>query len=307
MNFLLRRINLAKKGLKILIIISIIILTIILIIKVLHQKVNPYLAENKTNYEVILKPNNYFYSNKIKSNNYYIANAIQDINITFNYYLKSNDQDQVNYSYDITSTIKSYADNGTKLIWNKEIDSKSVKDVNQRDINIKESYHVDYQYYIYYIKSFQDYYNIKTESYLYIKLDIKMNNEDNTSIIITIPLSENIMEITMKEENNYNKSNTQDSVLNKILIMVMIVIILLIIKLLLFKKDNEELMIKEYQDIIIVIDKKPNIDSNNIIYLTTLKDLINIAINNNRHIFNYHHNYYVIIDNTYYIYILRLK
>ena len=306
MNFLLRRINLAKKGLKILIIISIIILTIIFIIKVLHQKTDPYQTENKTNYEVILKPNNYFYSNKIKANNYYIANAIQDINITFNYYLKSNDQDQVNYSYDITSTIKSYADNGTKLIWNKEIDSKSVKDVNQRDINIKESYHVDYQYYIYYIKSFQDYYNIKTESYLYIKLDIKTNNEDNTSIIITIPLSENIMEITMKEENNYNKSNTQDNVLDKILIMVMIVIILLIIKLL-FKKDNEELMIKEYQDIIIVIDKKPNIDSNNIIYLTTLKDLINIAINNNRHIFNYHHNYYVIIDNTYYIYILRLK
>ena len=73
----------------------------------------------------------------------------------------------------------------------------------------------------------------------------------------------------------------------------------------LFNKDNEEVVLKQYRDIIITIQNKPNIPSNNIIYLTSLNDLINISVNNNLNIFNYQNNYYIVIDNTYYIYILK--
>ena len=50
------------------------------------------------------------------------------------------------------------------------------------------------------------------------------------------------------------------------------------------------------------VQNKPNINIDNILYLTSLKDLINIAVNTNSNIFHYQNNYYTIIGNIYYIY-----
>ena len=106
----------------------------------------------------------------------------------------------------------------------------------------------------------------------------------------------------MKEDNNFIENNN----FNKIIFFIVMVIVLFIGKIL-FHKENEEDILKAYQDIIITIQNKPNIDSNNTIYLTNLKDLISIAINNNINIFNYQNKYYTIMDNTYYIYVKQIK
>ena len=304
MNFLLRGINLKKK----LIIISITILLIgFLFLGAFYinkniQKNNIYQLKNKTYYEVTLKPNSYFLNNKIKSNKYYIAKAIKSIDIYFNYYLKNNKN--INYSYDITATLKSYADNGTKLIWTKDFNLQNTNNINQEEINIKENYHIDYQYYVNYVKSFQEYYNLKTETYLYVKLNITINNESNSYILLTIPINESIIEITLKENNIFLKNNTQNINFNNIIVFILIfTLITFLVYKILRNKNNEENILKEYQDIFITIQNKPNINSNNIIYLSSLKDLIKIAKNNNINIFNYYNSYYTIIDNTYYIYI----
>ncbi len=301
-----------RKEIKILIILSIIILLIgILFLEAIYfnkniKKDNIYQVKNKTDYEVILKPNIYFFNNKIKSNNYYIANSIKSIDIYFNYYLKNKTKENINYSYDITATLKSYADNGTKLVWTKDFNLKNINNINQEEINIKENYNLDYQYYVNYVKTFQEYYNIKTETYLYIKLNIKINDQENPYVLLTIPINENIIEITMKEDNTFLENNTQNIVLNKIIIFDFIVIVTIIIVCkILLNKNNEKFILKEYHDIVIAIQNKPNINNDNIIYLTNLKDLINIAVNNNINIFNYQNNYYVIINNTYYVYILK--
>lgn len=300
-----------SKKIKILIILSIIILLMgILFLEVIYfkniQKNNAYQSENKTYYEVTLKPNIYFFHNKIEANNYYIANSIKTVDIYFNYYLKNKTKENINYSYDITATLKSYADNGTKLIWTKDFNLKNITDLNQEEISIKENYNLDYQYYVNYVKTFQEYFNIKTETYLYVKLNIKINNQENPSVLLTIPINENIIDITMKEDNILLENNTQNITLNKIIVFDFIVIVtILIVCKILLSKNNEEAILKEYHDIIIAIQNKPNINSDNIIYLTNLKDLINIAVNNNINIFNYQNNYYTIINNTYYIYILK--
>ena len=91
-------------------------------------------------------------------------------------------------------------------------------------------------------------------------------------------------------------------------IIVFIVLVLTAIYLIvrtLSHKDKERSILKEYGDIIIPIQNKPNINTDHIIYLTSLKDLINIALNNNLNIFNYQNYYYVIIDNIYYLYIVK--
>ena len=253
------------------------------------QKNNIYQLKNKTYYEVTLKPNNYFLNNKIKSNKYYIAKAIKSID---------------NYSYDITATLKSYADNGTKLIWTKDFNLQNTNNINQEEINIKENYRIDYQYYVNYVKSFQEFYNLKTETYLYVKLNITINNESNSYVLLTIPINESVIEITLKEDNNFLENNTQNINFNNIIVFILIfIVIAFLVYKILRNKNNEENILKEYQDIFITIQNKPNINSNNIIYLSSLKDLIKIAINNNINIFNYYNSYYTIIDNTYYIYI----
>ncbi len=301
-----------RKKIRILIILCIIILLIgILFLEVIYvskniQKNSIYNFQNKTYYEVTLKPNSYFSNNKIEANNYYIANSIKTIDIYFNYYLKNKEKENINYSYDITATLKSYADNGTKLIWTKDFNLKNINNIKHKEINIRENYNLDYQYYVNYVKTFQEYYDIKVETYLYVKLDIKINDQTNPYVLLTIPINENIIEITMKEDNIFLENNTQNINLYEIVAfnLIVIVIILLVIKIL-FSKNNEDTILKEYHDIIIAIQNKPNINSNNIIYLNNLKDLINIATNNNINIFNYQNNYYIIIDNTYYIYILK--
>ena len=137
-------------------------------------------------------------------------------------------------------------------------------------------------------------------------MNIKINDKVNPYVLLTIPINENIIEITMKEDNKFLENNQQNMYLNKIIVFdVIVIVIILIICKILFNKNNEEALLKEYQDIIITTQNKPNINSNNTIYLTHLKDLMNIAVNNNINIFNYKNNYYTIINNTYYVYILE--
>ena len=289
---------------RILIISSIIVLLILIVlIEVIYfsrnfLKSNIYEIKNKTYYEVTLKSNTYFLNDKLESNNYYIASSIDTIDIYFNYYIKNKIKD--NYSYDITATLKSYGDNGTKLIWTKDFILKEINNINQKEISIKENYNLDYQYYVNYVKAFQEYYNIKTETYLYVSLNI--NDQTNPCILLTIPINENIIEITM-EDNTTLKNNTNNIILNKIIVFDFIVIVItLVICKILFNKNN---ILKEYNDIIITIQNEPNMNSNNTVYLTDLKDLITMAITNNINIFNYQNSYYIIIDNNHYVYILE--
>ena len=269
------------------------------------QNNNSCVLENKTYYEVTIKPNTYFSSSKIPANNYYVANSIKSIDIYFNYNLKNKNKQNINYSYDITATLKTYADNGTKLIWTKDFDLDSYQNLNKKELLINKVYNLDYNYYVNYAKSFQEYYDIKTESYLYVKLNININNKDHSSILLTIPISEKVIDISMEEDNNFINTDYENNSFKKAsFIIIFIAIIILVIKMQ-FNRNNEDNLLKNYQDIIIHTENKPFINSNKIIYLTNLKDLIYIAMNYNINIFNYQNNYYIIKDNTYYIYILN--
>ncbi len=297
-----------RKKIKILFILSCIVLIGTISLGILYsnkniQKNKKYQLINKSYYEVTLNPNDFFSNDKLEENHYYIASSIKSINIYFDYYLKNNTKENIDYSYDITATIKSYADNGTKLIWTKDFNLKDRKNIKDKEIKINENYKLDYQYYVNYIKSFQEYYNIKTENYLYIKLNVQMTDKENSYILLTIPIGENIIEITLNEENAFLENKKQNIDLQKIIVIIILALAAIYLgSKILFNKDNEEAILKEYQDILITVQNRPNKNSNNSIYLTSLKDLINIAVTNNGNIFNYQKNYYTIVENIYYIY-----
>ncbi len=297
-----------RKSKKLLMILSFIVLIGIILLGVIYinknmQKKEIYQLKNKTYYEVVINPNAYFLNDRLEADNFYIASSIKNINIYFDYYLRDETKESINYSYDIEATIKSYADNGTKLIWTKDFYLKNIDDKVEKEIDIKESYKLDYQYYVNYVKSFQEYYNIKTENYLYVKLNLKINDEDNPYVELVIPIGKDIIEITMKEDNEFLNNNKQkiDIKIGIALIIFVIASGYLIIELFL-NKNSESVVLKAYQDIIIPVQNKLDINFDSIIYLTCLKDLIKIAENNNVNILSYQNNYYIIIDNLCYIY-----
>ena len=297
-----------SKKMKILFILSIILLIGILFLGIVcidknMSKNKMYQLKNETYYEVTLNPNNYFFNDKLVADNYYIANSIKSVDIYFDYYLNNKSKENGGYSYDITATIKSYADNGTKLVWSKDFNLKNVNNINENEIKINENYKLDYQYYANYVKSFQEYYNIKTESYLYVKLNVKINNEDNPYVSLTIPINDSIVEITMEEDKAFLENNRQNINLKKIIFFIILAVVsVYLVSKILFNKNNEKAILKSYQDVIITVQNEPNFNIYNSIYLTSLKDLVNIVSNNNSNIFNYQNIYYTIIDNIYYIY-----
>ena len=211
----------------------------------------------------------------------------------------------MDYSYGLTATIKSYADNGTKLIWTKDFILKTRNHLKEKEIQIKENYQLDYQYYVNYVKSFQEYYHIKTENYLSIKLNVKIDDKDNPSVELMIPLNENVIELTMKEENALSENDNQSIFIEILSVFMIGIVIIYLVSKILFSNNSEETILKDYQDIIIPIQKEPNRNIDDVLYLTSLKDLIHIAINHNSYIFHYQNNYYTVIDHIYYIYQLK--
>ena len=65
---------------------------------------------------------------------------------------------------------------------------------------------------------------------------------------------------------------------------------------------------KEYASLIITLKNKPLLNNREIFYLTSIDDIIDIALQNNKNIFHYeviknkHHLFYLILDNYLYLY-----
>ena len=136
-----------------------------------------------------------------------------------------------------------------------------------------------------------------------VKLNVKINNEDNPYVSLTIPINDSIVEITMEEDKAFLENNRQNINLKKIIFFIILAVVsVYLVSKILFNKNNEKAILKSYQDVIITVQNEPNFNIYNSIYLTSLKDLVNIVSNNNSNIFNYQNIYYTIIDNIYYIY-----
>lgn len=249
-------------------------------------------VNNKTNYEVTLKENNFFQ----EDTNYYVSKAIEEVIVNFDYELHNNQN--ILYSYKIEATLKGFTDNETKLVWmqNKVFDSQD--NIQGKDIKIKKSYPLLYNYYNSYVKSFENTYNLKIDAFLEIKLTIKSNDQKiDTYTIVTIPLNAEVCEITIKEDKellNNNNNYHDDYILTFIFLILFILLIIF--------KNKPHNILKEYKHSIIKITTKPNLENFNYIILNNLEDLFKVAIDNNTLIYNYQNNYYCLISNTIYLY-----
>ncbi len=256
-----------------------------------------YQINNQTDYEVILKPNIFFTKENLPASDYYVSKAIKDIKINFKYSLKAR-KDSL-YTYSIKASLNSYADNGTKLVWHKDFNLEQRQSSKGKTLDINKTVTLDYDYYLNYAKAFAESFNLNAETYLNVKLALKVNNK-NTYVQIAIPINEDIAEITQEDKSICEKPKIS---LTKIgfYSFFFIGIILITIRLS-FRKEKEATLLKKYQDLFIAITSKPDLTHLQILYLTKLQDLINIALDNRTNIFYKDNIYYVIISNVCYLY-----
>ena len=299
-----------------------------------------YTAQKSDDYEVLLKPNNFYETEILESGSYYAANSIDNYIINLKYDFLGNKKANLEYDYNIDAYLVGIVkneDNEDKEVWNRKFilkDNSHDKKDDIDKISINQQVKIDYAYYNNLARSYEKTYGITIESVLKVRLNIlcNINLEENINkvedfIELEIPITNTISEIKENYEkvtngeiiqeqgNNRIKENIVYIIGGVIFIGLSTIMILIIIKYIKLKKQefNGKLkhILKYYKDIIIIINKEPNLDNLKVINLCNFEDLVNLVEQTQRNILYYENaskkerKFFVIIDNYIYIYLLK--
>ncbi len=299
-----------------------------------------YEVKKEANYEVLLKPNNFYTTETLPAGSYYASKSIKSFNINYKYNLKSYEPKDMDYRYTITANLIGKAntsDNLNKEVWSRSFDlnsgnKKNIKDTEEFSIN--EYINIDYEYYNNLARSYEKAYEIKIDTtlkiYLNVYIDLKIPNlqQIEDSIELDIPINNTITEVKENFENiNYNNVYPENKTFGAKEIIFYIIGILFIlggITILIWyivknKKerspediyeDNINKILNFYRGIIVTVSNKPDVSNLEVMNITILDDLIDVAEQCKRNIIHYKElgksksNLYVIIDKYVYIYIV---
>ena len=329
-----------KNNLSIITVCTILIIVIIFIKLGLEAEENAksiyqYKIERKSDYEVVLKENDFYATKTLPANLYYASKSIDNFNINFEYNFKGNNKVDTEYDYNITAnlvgTVKDeYKD---KEVWNRSFsiaENKSDKQLDKDEFSIKETINIDYQKYNNLVHLYENEYGIKIDAVLKVRFNISYKNNVNTEKIddfieLHIPITNTVTEVN----ENYEKESivnvmlpieeikTRECICYSIAgLFTILALIILVIRNNKYKMTPQEKyeknvnhILKYYRDIIVTVNNKPNLSDLKMMELITLDDLIDVAEQNNCNIIHYEDftnrtNYlYVIVGNYAYYYI----
>ena len=315
-------------------------------IKNSEEPIYIYKCEKKSNYEVLLKENDFYETNKISSGMLYAAQSIDSISINFKYNFKANKKENINYNYNITANligIPNYSiDDKEDVIWNREfiaLDNIYINRINKDEFLIDQNINIDYEYYKNMVNSYEKEYGLAINATLNVRLNIYSNidlanlSADNKQIKdfieLNIPITNTVVQI--KQNNNDFKSESINLKKNDITYKEIIYYIIGIIFILLgtffiiynkakrirtaeeIYKSNIKNILKDYRELIITMKNKPDLENLNIMYLDLFNDIIDVAEQNQKNIIHYvvdknkQSNLYVIVDKYAYIYSVTSK
>ena len=265
-----------------------------------------YNEKGNIDYKVYLKDNDYYNQPYLNKGMQYIASLINTIGLDFNYEIHSTEDLDYNYKYKVTADLLVTDRNDpSKVVYERPETLIEEKEVDVKDNNfvINEDVDIDYGKYNEYVNSFKSDYALNVESNLVITLDVittgKADNVDkplntNNDLTITIPLSEQTVDIAMETE-ELNKQGslggTNSLTIESPIILVSGIVfaiaslILLIIAIYLYVTSREEKDIYEKEikrllktyDRLIVTSQRPNIkekDFANVIRVTSIDELV---------------------------------
>lgn len=269
-----------------------------------------YNEKSNLDYQVYLKENNYFEEKFLGKDRQYIASLIDYINADFNYELNASSPFNYKYKYWVTATLsaKEKIDN-SKPVFEKEFTLLEPKDFefkDSSDFTINESIKIDYTYFNDIMNSFKKDYGLSVDGNLIVRLHVDMNGNaknikqginSNQVMELTIPLSEQTININMdyKDINNYEVveevSNTE--IINKVLFAICIISLILDIVVVIeyvrflekIKKTSSAYskklnrILKEYDRAIVKTKKLPDTDELKLIEVESFEELLDAREN----------------------------
>lgn len=325
----------------ILTIISFIFLVIGLNVK---NNINPdysYLVKKSSPYKVLLLPNDFYAENTLPSNRYYVSKSIDYFYIDFKYNFKGNRQTNIEYTYGITADLVGTVDNGDgqkKEVWVRNYtlqENVTNSSMNTDSFLVDKNINIDYKNYNNLARSYEKNYGIAIETNLKVQFNISYvidvsgfnltQEKVEDTIELNIPVTNTITKINEDYQNEITKdifSNKKQLDIKEITFFVLsglfllgaifIIIIKIIIK---HKSTPEEIynrnmkrILKYYKDLIVTVSNEPNLNNLEVMNISILDDLIDVAEQNQSNIIHYEmvknekSNLYVIVGNYVYVY-----
>lgn len=295
-------------------------------------KVNPvysFTAQKNSNYEVLLNPNTFYTAEALPSGGYYASKSIKSFIINFTYDFKADKKENIEYNYSIMANlIGTVNDNQDKEVWNRDF-IISENNVNmQENIDkflINEQVNIDYEYYNNLVNSYEETYGIKIDAVLKIYFKISYNIDNTEDYIeLDIPITNTVTQVTENYEKITNKQimpelkNVQNIKLIYYIVGSLFIvggITLCILKITKNKMTPEEMynhnikrILKYYKDLIVTVTNEPNVKNLEVMNISVLDDLIDVAEQNQSNIIHYEvipneeSNLYVIVNKYVYVY-----
>lgn len=337
-----------KKTIPVTVVSGILIMLVIILIGCLSltfqkEYVVNYTDKSNLDYNVYLKPNEYYPTQSLPKNKNYVSTLIDYIDADFDYTFTSSDKFDLEYTYYIQADVLVNNTQGKNIFKQEEVllEKKNFQDANGNKFNIKENLKIDYEKYNQLATSFVNKYEISADSKVVVSLyidvagkhaDFDKKLKDKAVISLEIPLTNKQVDITMdyKLSNNKNevfqyKSTTiKNPVLFGISIVLAIIDAITIIGLVIYiikSRDNVTIykqrlkkILRDYNGYICETNnfRRTEIDNDlRLEYVKTFDDIINIRDSIEKPILFHEERrgeraiFYLIDENVAYIYVMR--
>ena len=195
----------------------------------IDSQIVTYKETSNVDYNVKLKPNEFYETETLGKGMVYIASLIDTIDVDFNYNFTIDKKSDIDFNYDVIGKLViADRNDDNKTFFEKKyvlLEDISEKMDNKRIHDIKQKVSIDYNYYNDLANKFRIKYGIDAACSLIVSLNIHEKNgsknifnlDNNSVVALTIPLSQKAVSISMdyREVNKTNKLvREEDVVLN---------------------------------------------------------------------------------------------
>jgi hypothetical protein len=183
----------------------------------------------QVDYQVCLKPNNYFVDQCQPAGTQYVASLIDHIKADFEYKFQIDQSVDYSYSYDITSRLVATesGDSGKVLYESQEVILPEQRLERQAGQNfaVKETLELDYGKYNNLITAFRSDYGLTINSYLVVSLNVHIRGQAaefsqelavDDSVGLTVPLSERTINVNMQSNDLASGGELEEKTANPI-------------------------------------------------------------------------------------------
>lgn len=272
------------------------------------EKIVKYSEKSYIDYNVYLIENDFYEEKSLGKDMLYVANLIDKIDIDFDYIFNSEENEKIDFDYNISAKLLITNQTGTKSYFEKNYilkDKQQTSIINENSKRIREKASIDYTYYNNIANNFKNQYGVDVECKLIVYMTINKNNNlkdskvngNSSTMNVTIPLSERAVDISL----DYQDINQTNKIIKKeiltlkdylplfISIIILIVAVVLLINIiynisLLFKKKSEydkyiDKILKEYDRLIAESSSIISFKNKEIINIAKFSELLDIHDN----------------------------